>query len=124
MSIETLQFREVSVDEYDESLCDELCEFLSNNSDDFSSSLIGDLSHIDQRAHNYNGITIHHVSYEHGFNFSFEYSYQYHIYNGCSDMDIDSEETETANFSLSLDGTIEINTPDISNLRGNRIYED
>lgn len=124
MSTVTLEFRELDAEEEYGSLCGELEKFLTENASEFEGELVGDLSHIDQRAENHTGVEIDQVSYHGGNEFMLEYTYQYHIYNGCADMDGSGEKSEHTTFTLQPNGTLEIEILEITNARSNRLYED
>lgn len=124
MSTEIIQFRIVEPDESLSSLCEELAEFISDQLSDFTHSLIRDLSHIDQRAATYEGPVIEGVTHNYDNLFVLNYSYEYYIDKGCSDFNERGEKSDSVSFTLDRNGTIEIEIPEITNARSDRIYED
>lgn len=124
MPTEIIQFREVEGNESFPSLCDELKEFISDQLPDFKHSLIGDLSHIDQRAATYEDPEIESITYDYDNLFVLNYSYEYYIDKGCSDFNEQGNKSGSVSFTLDRNGTIKIEIPDITNARGYRMYED
>ena len=88
-------------------LCSELEDFLQKNKEEFESALIRDLSHINHRATNYNGIVIDSINHQSGNEYCMSYSYDWFVYNGCEDMNDQDIENDVVCFSISNNGEIE-----------------
>ncbi|WP_305462764.1 hypothetical protein [Photobacterium leiognathi] len=93
-----------------QTVCSALKEFLEKNKDSFERSLIPDLSHIDNRTENINGIDISEVTYQGNGKYQLDYSYDWFVYRGCSDMDEYDESEESVMFSMDEKGNIEFDT--------------
>ncbi|OBU16388.1 hypothetical protein AYY19_04315 [Photobacterium aquimaris] len=93
-----------------EAVCDALEEFLKINKERFEHSLIPNLSHIDHRAENINGIDIGDVTYQGNGEYQLDYSYDWSVYRGCSDMDQYDECEESVVFTIDENGYIEFDT--------------
>lgn len=93
-----------------QAVCSTLKEFFKKNKNDFERSLIPDLSHIDNRAENINGIEISEVTYQGNGEYQLDYSYDWFVYRGCSDMDGYDECEESVVFSMDENGYIEFDT--------------
>lgn len=91
-------------------ICGALEKFLKENKASFERSLIPDLSHIDSRAENINGIDTAGVSYLGNGEYQLDYSYDWSVYRGCSDMDEYDECEEYVVFTMDQDGYIEFDT--------------
>jgi hypothetical protein len=117
-------FREISEGELSKNLCQELKEFLVENRDEFAKELVGDLSHIDNRAESFLGAEVQEVHFNGGNEFTLVYSYEYNIYNGCADMEVEGDREEETMFTISEDGTISLHILEITNHYSARIYED
>ncbi|WBA10767.1 hypothetical protein [Salinivibrio kushneri] len=93
-----------------QAVCGALEKFLSTNKRSFERSLIPDLSHIDSRAENINGIDIDKVTYQGNGEYQLDYSYDWFVYRGCSDMNEYDECEEYVMFSMDENGYIEFDT--------------
>ena len=92
-------------------ICRELKILINNNKSELDSEITTDLSHIDQRAVCYNGITILDISHIEDNKYLLEYSFDYNIYNGCVDMDVNDEVIDSLNFYINDDGELEFDFP-------------
>lgn len=86
-------------------------EFLTKNKTEYEGQLIGDLSHINHRAENYNGIEIEHIEHQSGNEYCMSYSYDWFVYNGCADMDEQDSEDGFVCFTIGEDGEIVFEIP-------------
>ncbi|CAK1816797.1 conserved hypothetical protein [Vibrio crassostreae] len=102
-------------------ICDALAQFLKMNKDSFERSLIPDLSHIDSRAENINGIDVGEVTYLENDEYQLVYSYDWSVYRGCSDMDEYDECEESVVFTMDENGYIEF---DLSHLSARNTIEE
>lgn len=93
-----------------QALCPELEKYLTDNKDSFERSLIPDLSHIDSRAENINGIDASSITYLGNDQYQLDYSYDWSVYRGCSDMDEYGEFEESVVFTMDENGYIEFDT--------------
>ncbi|EGR0694075.1 hypothetical protein CGH86_23225 [Vibrio parahaemolyticus] len=93
-----------------QAICRALEKFLTANKGSFERSLIPDLSHIDSRAENINGIDIGAVTYQGNDEYQLDYSYDWFVYRGCSNMDECGECEESVVFSMDENGYIEFDT--------------
>ena len=82
-------------------------EFLTKNKKEYESQLIGDLSHINHRAENYNGIQIEQIEHRLGNEYCMSYTYDWFVYNGCADMDEQDDEDGFVCFTVGTNGEIE-----------------
>lgn len=87
--------------------CPALKDFLHNNKKKFEADLINDLSHINHRAANYNGIEIDSITHQSGNEYCLSYSYDWFVYNGCENMDEQDTEYEVMCFTINNNGEVE-----------------
>ncbi|MDA9558264.1 hypothetical protein N9R79_12365 [Vibrio sp.] len=92
-------------------ICGELAVFLAENKKEFERKLIPELSHIDDMAHNVNGIEIKGVSYIDGDQYRLSYSFDWEIFLGCSGIQETGVERGSVLFTLDKKGIIEIDFP-------------
>jgi hypothetical protein len=93
-----------------QAVCDALEKFFKENKGSFERTLIPDLSHIDSRAENINGIDIGEVTYQGNGEYQLDYSYDWSVYRGCSNMDEYDVCEESVVFSMDENGYIEFDT--------------
>lgn len=101
----------IKQDEHD--FISELQKFLESCVGEFSSALIGDLSHINSRAECHTDINIESLYKSGNGEYQLDYSYDWSVYNGCADMD-ESDQVEAVTFVyVSDDGDVEIEILDV-----------
>lgn len=88
-------------------------EFLTQHKSEYESDLIGDLSHINNRAENYNGIEIEQIEHITGNEYRMSYKYDWFVYNGCADMDEQDNEYDSVRFTIGMNGEIEFDIPEL-----------
>ena len=88
-----------------------IAEFLTKHKNEYEGKLISDLSHINHRAENYNGIQIESIKYQSGNKYCMKYSYDWFVYNGCADMDEQDNEDGFVCIVIGENGEIEFETP-------------
>lgn len=86
-------------------------DYLEEHKGEFDSDLIGDLSHINYRAENLNGIQIESVDFQSGAQYCMSYTYDWFVYNGCEDMDEQGIEDGAVYFTVEANGEIEFELP-------------
>lgn len=89
--------------------CEELSKLLYKEKESFEQKLIGDISHIHDRAYCHSGIEIESIVYQSNNEYFLEYSFDWHVYNGCADMEEQGTVEESVVFSVKEDGEININ---------------
>ena len=98
-------------------------KFLMKNKGKFEDKLVSDISRIDNRATNYNGIDIQKISYLGNREFQLDYLFDWYVYNGCADMDIDGVEDESITLQISDTGEVVFDFPDFSQYSEPREYD-
>jgi hypothetical protein len=88
-------------------------EFLTKHKKEYEAQLIGDLSHINHRAENYNGIQIEQIEYQTSNEYCMTYKYDWFVYNGCADMDEQDNENGFVCFTVGGNGDIEFDMPEL-----------
>jgi len=88
-------------------------EFINENKGVFEGQLIGDLSHINHRAENYNGVQIENVEHQSENGYCMDYTYDWFVYNGCADMDEEGIEDGFVCFTIGKDGELEFEIPQL-----------
>jgi hypothetical protein len=92
-------------------ICIELKTLINKNKSELNSKITTDLSHIDQRAVCYNGITIIDISHIEDNKYLLEYRFDYNIYNGCVNMDVNDEVIDSLCFYINNDGELKFDFP-------------
>ena len=96
----------------DPNFISKLQKFLESCVGEFSSGLIGDLSHINSRAKCHTDINIENLDKSSEGEYQLDYSYDWSVYNGCADMD-ESDCVEGVTFIyVSDEGDVEIEFPE------------
>lgn len=86
--------------------------FLTEHKNIFEAQLIGDLSHINNRADNINGIQIEEITHQSENEYCMSYTYDRYVYNGCSDMNEQDDEEGFVCFTVGENGDVEFDTPE------------
>ena len=92
-------------------ICEALKLFIEDNIEELEKEIISDLSHIDDRAVNCNGLKIDDIFHAQGDQYQLNYSYDYNIYNGCSDMNVNDNVSDSLLFVLYDNGELEFDYP-------------
>ena len=81
-------------------------EVIKNNIKEIQSDLIGDLSHIHERAVCLADVDVCDVQYQYDNNYLLSYTYQWHVYNGCAGLDDNGEVEESVSFYIDEEGDL------------------
>ena len=87
-------------------------EFLVKHKKIYEGRLIGDLSHINHRAENLNGIRIEQIEHQSDNEYCMSYTYDWFVYNLCVDMDEQDDENGFACVTIGKNGEIELEIPE------------